>query len=122
MATAQEALQAAARRYQAGHLAEAEQLCERIIAADKRHAGAWQLAGIIALGTGRNELAATRLGHAIMLDGASAEAQNYFGVALHMQGKIDEAARCYREAIARNPNYAEAYNHLGNAVGDLGNL
>jgi len=31
------------------------------------------------------------------------------------QGEFEKASACYRQAIAYNPNYAEAYNNLGNA-------
>jgi tetratricopeptide (TPR) repeat protein len=114
-------LSAAVQHYQAGRLAEAEQLCEQIIAADKRHASAWQLAGIIALGTGKNDLAVTRLKRAVMLNGASPEAHNYLGLAYHFLGNIDQAANCFRQAVQQNATYAQAYNNLGNALADQGN-
>lgn len=42
------------------------------------------------------------------------------GDAYFDQGKLSEAATCYREAIVRNPSYAEAYNNWGNACRVLG--
>ena len=35
---------------------------------------------------------------------------------------MDEAIAAYRQAIAINPNYAEAYSHLGNALQEQGQL
>ena len=35
------------------------------------------------------------------------------------QGDFEKASICYRQAIAYNPNYAEAYNNLGNASNEL---
>ena len=32
------------------------------------------------------------------------------------QGKLNEAIQSYQEAIAREPNFPEAYNNLGNAL------
>ena len=37
-------------------------------------------------------------------------------------GKLEDAAECYRRAIARNPRYAEAYSNLGYVFEAQGNL
>ena len=44
------------------------------------------------------------------------------GAALRDQGKLDEAAACFRQAVERKPDYAEAHNNLGNALRDQGEL
>jgi tetratricopeptide (TPR) repeat protein len=44
------------------------------------------------------------------------------GNALLGEGKLDEAAKCYRHAIELNPNYAEAYTNLGVISQSKGNL
>ena len=36
------------------------------------------------------------------------------------QGKLNEAIQSYQEAIAREPNFPEAYNNLGNALREAG--
>jgi tetratricopeptide (TPR) repeat protein len=36
--------------------------------------------------------------------------------------RLDEAAAGHHEAIARDPNYAEAYNYLGNVLRAQGRL
>lgn len=41
------------------------------------------------------------------------------GVRLHEQGKLAESVEAYRRALAINPNYADAYNNLGNVFQDL---
>ena len=38
------------------------------------------------------------------------------GNALNAQGRHDEAIGCYRQALARDPNHAEAHNNLGGAL------
>ena len=37
-------------------------------------------------------------------------------------GQLEEAAECFRQAIARNPRYAEAYTNLGLVFQMQGNL
>jgi len=37
-------------------------------------------------------------------------------------GQLNEAAACFRQAIARNPNYVEAHYNLGLALKDIGQL
>ena len=42
-----------------------------------------------------------------------ADAHNGLGIAYYAQGKFDEAAKEYQEAIRINPNYADAHKNLG---------
>jgi tetratricopeptide (TPR) repeat protein len=51
---------------------------------------------------------------------ADASAHYRFGVALHMQGKTDEAIAAYREAIRVKPDLDEAYINLGFALRSQG--
>ena len=44
------------------------------------------------------------------------------GVALKDKGKIKEALETYNKAILINPNYALAYNNIGNILKDEGKL
>ena len=44
------------------------------------------------------------------------------GTALQHQGKSDEAAKSYRQALALKPDYAEALNNLGNVLTAQGKL
>ena len=43
-------------------------------------------------------------------------------VALHGQGKLDEAINAYKKAVTLKPEYTEAYNNMGVALQDQGNL
>ena len=45
-----------------------------------------------------------------------AEAHNNLGVALHEQGRLDEAIAACRRALALRPDYAEAHSNLGVAL------
>ena len=40
------------------------------------------------------------------------------GNALKDQGKLEEAIEAYNKALAIKPDYAEAYNNMGNALQD----
>ena len=58
----------------------------------------------------------------LRLDPNHVEALNNMGVALHAQGKIDEAMACLRRAVALKPDYADAHSNLGNALKEQGQL
>ena len=53
-------------------------------------------------------------------DPAEALASFEAGVALHQEGRLEEAIAAYDEAIRLDPQDAAAYNNRGNAYGDLG--
>ena len=41
------------------------------------------------------------------------------GLAMHENGRLQEAVACYYRAIALKPNYPDAFNNLGNVLQDL---
>ena len=51
-----------------------------------------------------------------------AEAHNNLGNVLLQQGKLDQAAARFEQAIALRPDYAEAHNNLGNVLWKQGKL
>ncbi len=66
---------------------------------------------------GRTEEAATTLKRGLEIDGNSADAYAILGMALLRLGRPDEAERYAREALLRNPNFAQAYLVLSDAYG-----
>jgi tetratricopeptide (TPR) repeat protein len=79
-----------------------------------------------ALALGRDALAAGRLREAeaafrrLLETRPDAEVRKQLGDVLAKQGKLEEAAERYREALADNPSFAEAHNNLGNVLKGLG--
>ena len=54
------------------------------------------------------------------LDPAHAAAFTNLGAVLALEGRTDEAATAYQQAIKANPQYAEAYNNYGNLLTGTG--
>ena len=113
MATIPEALAIAVEHHNAGRLGEAEQIYSQILAIEPGHAQATHLLGLIALQTGKPEVAIDFIGRAIELDGTESTAYCNLGTALQAVGRLDEAVWCFRRAVERNPHFAAAYNNLG---------
>ena len=55
----------------------------------------------------------------IRLDPGFADAYVNMGTIYYNQGKLADAERCCRLALAHNPNHAQAYFNLGNVVDEL---
>jgi predicted O-linked N-acetylglucosamine transferase (SPINDLY family) len=59
---------------------------------------------------------------ALQLKPDYAEAHNNLGIALRLQGALEEAVASYRRALQLKPDYAEAHSNLGNSLKDQGQL
>lgn len=64
----------------------------------------------------------TVFGHALVVAGGSSSMHNNLGLALRLQGSVDEAIEHYRQALEFDADYAKAHNNLGNALLLQGNL
>lgn len=115
-------LAAAVQCHRAGAMAEAERHYRTILAMERDHAVALQNLGILAIQTGRQELAADVLSRAISLNRRSADLHYNRAVALEALGHFDDAAVHYREAVALKPDYAEAHLNLGNVLTCAGRI
>jgi tetratricopeptide (TPR) repeat protein len=122
MTTLADQLAQALQCHQAGRLQEAEQLYLAILQADPHHVDALQLYGMVALQSGRAEVAVNYLREALRHKPDYAEVHNNLSNILAGQGKLDEAIAGYREAIRLKPAYAEAHHNLGRAFKDRGRL
>ncbi len=96
-----------------GALAQAQALCEEILATTPECFDALQLLGAIAAGTGRPEIALAFIDRALALRTDNARAYYNRGSILRDLNRLDEALACHDLAIAIEPDYAEAHNNRG---------
>ncbi len=66
---------------------------------------------------GKTEEAVTALRRGLDVDGNSSDGYFMLGLALLKLNRLDEAEKCAREALLRNPNFAEAYLVLSDTYG-----
>ena len=71
---------------------------------------------MIAYQAGGHELAVVMIPKAIAADENQASYHSNLGTVLQAQGKLDEAAACYEQALVLNPNLAEVHVNLGNML------
>jgi tetratricopeptide (TPR) repeat protein len=102
-----------------GQLAEARAVCEGILAAEPRHAGALHLLGLIAAQAGNPCLALELIDRALAIDPHNAAAYCNKATALQELKQWDAALANYDEAIARKPDYAVAHSNRGNVLAGL---
>src|SRR3954454_4956215 len=113
MASVSQALAAALAHHQAGRLQEAEHLYRQVLATEPEQANAWHLLGVLASQVGRHDLVVEYICRAIALRNGEPSFHRDLGAAFKELGRLDDAIRCYRQALEVRPNWAEAYNDLG---------
>jgi len=102
--------------YQAGKLADAEQLCRQIIAARPDHFDATHVLAVVQAAQGRKELALASYDSALVLRPGHADVLNNRGTTLVALNRIDEALASYDRALAARPDFAEAFSNRGSAL------
>jgi predicted O-linked N-acetylglucosamine transferase (SPINDLY family) len=102
--------------HQAGHLAEASRLYERILARDPRNAPSLYFLGVLAHQDGRAAAAADLFARAIAIDRQVPEWHYDRALVLLALARRDEAAGALEQAIAVKPDFAEAHLQLGNVL------
>ncbi|MFO0345594.1 MAG: tetratricopeptide repeat protein [Labrys sp. (in: a-proteobacteria)] len=119
--------EAAVAAHTAGRHEDAAALYRRVIAADRRHARAWNFLGMALFeGGGRSE-AVTRRALTLCLHGAALAARDpdlyaNAAVVLRAAGQGEDAAECLRHALALDPDHRAAnlnLVHLDQAAGRL---
>jgi len=108
--------------YQAGQWGAAEQLYREVLADDPQNADAHHLLGLVALQSGKYQLAVEQILLATRLNSGVAAYHSNLGIAYHALKKLDDAIACFRQAIGISPNHAEAHNNLASALQEQGKV
>jgi predicted O-linked N-acetylglucosamine transferase (SPINDLY family) len=104
----------------AGRLDEAEQALGRIAVANPREHRARHALALIALQTGRPELAVEHARSAHALDRRNPEYLNTLGIACGACARSEDAVAAFRRALRERPAYADACLNLGVALRRIG--
>jgi len=118
----QNTLQQALALHKAGRLQKAELIYRQILQTEPDNPIALHFLGLIAYQVEKNDMAVELIGKAVSLKPDYTEAHYNLGNALLVQGKLEEAAACYRRVLALKSDYIEAYNNLGLTLKEQGKL
>jgi Tfp pilus assembly protein PilF len=106
--TISQVMQLALGHHQAGRLAEAEQLYRKVLGVQPNHPEALHLLGVIALQCGKNEAAAELIERALQIEPSKPDFLIDLGAAYRRLGRLPDAERCYRVALAQQPKRSVA--------------
>ncbi len=101
--------------HQAGRMAEAEQLYQRILKRQPEQADTLRLFGVLNRQRGKLEEARTWLEKALVVQPQSAESHHDLGLAFFEMGRLEKAISAYQQAIQIQPEFSDAHYNLGNA-------
>ncbi len=104
---------------QSGRMGEAEEAARRALAIDNQLVAGWTNLGIVLQESGKLEESHLCLQRAVER-APSAENHNNLANTLKRMGRLEEAGRHYRAALALKPSYAEAHNNLALLLNTLG--
>jgi tetratricopeptide (TPR) repeat protein len=106
--------------YNAGKLAEAERLCQRIMTAQQGFFDALHLLALAQLRLGKREMALTNFDRAVALQPNLVEALSNRGALLQDLKRYDEALVSFDRALAVRHDHAEALSNRGLTLHELG--
>ncbi|MCC6209125.1 MAG: tetratricopeptide repeat protein [Gammaproteobacteria bacterium] len=107
---------------QAGRLAEARALCEKILGRDARDARAMHLLATLERQAGRHDVALEWLTRARRIDVSSAPITCDLARCCCMLGRCDEAAGYFEAVLVAQPGHVESWFNLGNVQLTRGRL
>lgn len=113
-------LQQAVALHQQGRLGEAEALYREVIGMDAKNFDALHLLGVVAIQTGRPQLACDLIGQALTINRRVAEAHSNYGAALKDLLRHEDALASYDRALRLKPGYFDALYNRGLALQALG--
>jgi tetratricopeptide (TPR) repeat protein len=110
------ALMLAEQKRRHGFLADADELCRRVLSAEPDNAEASHLLGLIAHQSGRLSEAIDHLRRAVALAPGQSLYHANLGEMCRLAGRTEEAIAAGRRALALTPDYPEALSNLGIAL------
>ncbi|MEP6668113.1 MAG: tetratricopeptide repeat-containing glycosyltransferase family protein [Chthoniobacter sp.] len=120
--TIEQAFQMAMALQQAGRLAEAEEACRRILAAQPDSLRATVLLGNTLADLGRWPEAVAVLERARQIDPHRPEVHFNLGNTHARAGDLGQAVASYRQALSLNPSHGKTHTNLGNVLMEQGYL
>jgi len=120
MNTSTPQLERALRHHQMGQLDTAERMYREIIHDDPRHADALHLLGIALHQRRNNQAAVDYITRAIAVDASMAVFHSNLGAAYQALGEVDEAVKCFRDAIRVAPDDVDAWCNLAAVLQNAG--
>ncbi|MFP3249364.1 MAG: sulfotransferase [Paraburkholderia sp.] len=115
-----EALGRAHAHWNAGQADQAEQLCQRVLAAWPGHADALHLLGLMAHAYGNLDLALSHLRQACMAPRAPAVYSSNLAEMCRQKGLLAEGEEAARRAVAMDPALVSGWNNLGIVLQEAG--
>ncbi|MEX2127404.1 MAG: tetratricopeptide repeat protein [Xanthobacteraceae bacterium] len=106
--------------HQAGDLAGAIRLYEKVVRKAPSNAVALNFLGLACFQNGELEQAASSINRALSLKPDLPDADFHLGIIFHAMGRHEEAARHLTKAIAAKPDDADARSTLGTVLRELG--
>src|SRR5260221_11418775 len=106
--------------HQAGRIAEAAEIYEKIIAQVPNHFDATHLLGVIALQEGRLEQAQILITSALRTNPKPPAALNNLGMVYLRKGDLELAYRQFERVVKLQPNFSEGLANLGTVLRRLG--
>jgi len=104
--------------HRAGKYAEAESVYRQVLRHLPRYPDAQHLLGVLALQTGRTQLAITSIERALAADDSPPAMHHNLGNAYRQAGRIDQAIASYQRALDRSPDMPEALVSLARMLVD----
>jgi len=115
-------MQQAQQHLASGQFDQAAQIAQALVNQQPNFAPGWELAGVVCFQLNRPADAEQAFRRGLQLLPQNANLYNNLGVALRMQGRLDEALPALQQALQLNPNFGEAYQNLGDILASTNRL
>jgi tetratricopeptide (TPR) repeat protein len=116
------ALDRAVSAYRGGQLAEAEEICRKIVATKRNFFDGLYVLAVVQAAAGKYEEAVTNYNRALAVQPKHAEALSNRGNALKALQRFDEALASYDRALSVRSDYATGHSNRGAVLAEMGRL